>query len=354
MSVAVGHPARGALTPDQAGLLGRSLGGLAVPGGPAVRVTSETELRKGVHRLVLSGASRPSVVVKRLGGAQADRERWVTGRWLPAAGLADVGPPCLARVSEADGRHVWHVYEDLGANGLNRPDVDPSSLRAAMTRLADLHAWFGDNPMLAEPRFAVGDLGSYFYARSVRDAARCVDQLRSSSSGLTGEESAVLAEMRARFDQLRGEERDRLDVLENGAGPETLLHGDVTRENVFVLPGDGPPTVRLIDWDHVGVGPAGFDISTHAAYYTGRQRALVLDLYTTAMAERGYAFADDLDWDLLTSTFEVGRLANQLIWIALGILEDNGWTFGHLASWAEAFGVAVDGEPPVRSGRDDG
>lgn len=356
MNVDLSGPVPHTLGIAQVGLLSEALGSLAdeaeAPGSP-VLVLSEVELRGGVHRLFLSGAGRPSVVVKRLRGTQAQLERRVTGRWLPSVGLAGFGPPCLATVAEPDGRHVWHVYEDLGARGLNQPDVDLPSLRAAMSGLADLHASFGDNPLLAEPRFAAGDLGSYFYSRSVRDAARGLERLRTSATGLTTEEAGLLSDLEDRLDQLLLEERDRVALLEEQAGPETLLHGDVTRENVFVLPGDKRPVVRLIDWDHVGVGPAAFDISTHVAYYTGPQRTLVLDLYRTAMAERGYPFADDVDWDLLVSTFEVGRLANQLIWITLGILEGNGWAFEHLAAWADAFGSAVDGEPPVRTGRDD-
>jgi hypothetical protein len=63
------------------------------------------------------------------------------------------------------------------------------------------------------------------------------------------------------------------------------------------------------------------------------------------MAERGFSF-HDVDWDLLVATFEAGRLANQVIWVALGILEGNGWNFEHLAQWEQALADVVD-----RSGR---
>ena len=101
----------------------------------------------------------------------------------------------------------------------------------------------------------------------------------------------------------------------------------------------------------MGVGPAGFDISTHVAYYPPAQRRFVLERYTQAMADRGFPFADDLDWDLLVATFEAGRLANQIIWVARGILEGNGWTFRELAAWRDALAAVVAGDGAAPAGK---
>lgn len=338
------------LTSEQLALLAEPLRTVAAPRTSGVRVMAATLLRTGVYQLRLEGADTASVVVKRLGATRAEVEWRLTERWLPAVGMDGLGPPRRATVGEADGRHVWHVYDDLGACGLDRDDVDPSRLEAAMEALADLHAAFAGHAMLPEPRFASGDLGAHFYAHSVRDAARCLDALRPPAVELSAQDASVRDAVRAQLSCLLRDEPSRIRLLQEQAGPETLVHGDLTRANVFVLPGSTRPQVRLIDWDHMGVGPATFDISTHVAHYPPDQRRLVLDRYTTAMADRGFPFADDLDWELLVRTFEAGRLANQIIWIALAILEGSPWGFRRLADWRDALAAVVPGSSDGGSG----
>ena len=339
MSIDVDRHNAAALLPEQLALLSGPLGTLASRQPSEVRVVSATFLRRGVHRLQLEGATCASVVVKRLPAKASQLERSVTDRWLPSVEMNGFGPPRRAAAGEGDGRYVWHVYDDLGPHGLDQGDVDPGRLGAAMNRLADLHASFARHPMLVEARFAAGDLGTHFYRNSVRDAARCVALLRPPAVQPSAEQCRVRDEVAELLSHLTEDEPDRVRLLTELAGPTTLVHGDLTRANVFVLP--EPGGCRLIDWDHAGVGPCGFDISTHVAYYAPAQRRLVLNLYTQAMADRGFPFADDLDWDLLVRTFEAGRLANQIIWIALGILEGNAWGFRELADWRDAL-EAVD------------
>ena len=351
MTTATGQLVAEGFGPEQSELLSGPLRTLTARDGSEVGVVSVTCLREGVYRLGLDGATSATVVVKRLRAKRAQLERRVTGRWLPAVGMDTFGPPRRAAVGEADGRHVWHVYDDLGAWGLDGREIDSATIDVAMDRLADLHASFAGHPMLSEPRFAAGDLGAYFYTCSVRGALRCVDALQPPAVDLSPQEAAVRDTVRAHLARLQQEEPRRVRLIEDHGGPETLVHGDLTRANVFVLPGASGPLVRLIDWDHVGVGPAGFDISTHVAYYGPAQRRLALERYTTAMAERGHPFRDDLDWDLLVATFEAGRLANQVIWVALGILEGNGWTFRELAAWADALAAVVDPRPAAVSER---
>ena len=329
-----------------ADVLGRLTNGHRRP----VEVATATVLREGVHRVELNHSDRPSVVVKRLRSKRAHLERSVTERWLPGAGLDGLGPPRLATVAEPDGAFVWHVYDDLGAHGLDRPHVDAEVIAQAMGRLADLHARFAGHLLLPEVRFAAGDLGVYFYTRSVRDATATVDRMRPPHLHPSSEEAAVRDGVLSRLQVLLDDEPARVRMLEERAGPETVVHGDLTRENVFVLEDAGRHRVRLIDWDHVGVAPAAFDLSTHAAHYPSAERRLVVDCYTAAMAERGYPYPDDLDWDHLVRTFEAGRLANQLIWLATGVLEGTGQTFDRLADWGRALAAAVDEAVPVGSG----
>ena len=332
--------------PGDLDLLAGALGSLSDGGKEPVRVVSTTVLGEGVHRIELTGSDRPSVVVKRLRSTRARREQRVTDRWLPGVGLDGLGPPRLSTVAEPDGAFVWHVYGDLGARGLDRPDVNAGTVDLAMCRLADLHARFAGHLLLPEVRFAAGDLGAYFWTRSVRDALATVDRLRPPHLVPSPEDAATRDGVLFRLQTLRDDEPARVRLLEECAGPETLVHGDLTRANVFVLDG----AVRLIDWDHVGVAPAAFDLSTHVAYYPPALRRVVVDRYTAAMAVRGFPFRDDVDWDLLVGTFEAGRLANQLIWLAISILEGAEATFERLAGWGQALAAAVDPTVSVGSG----
>ena len=101
----------------------------------------------------------------------------------------------------------------------------------------------------------------------------------------------------------------------------------------------------MIDWDRSGVAPAAFDISTQLAYHPEPQRRLVLEAYLDAMAARSYTFPDDLDWERLVATFQAGRLANQVIWVATSIREGSGWTFEHLKTWRDELAASVEGGP---------
>lgn len=48
--------------------------------------------------------------------------------------------------------------------------------------------------------------------------------------------------------------------------PQTLVHGDLTPRNAGL---DPRGTLALIDWEHVGVGPVGFDLGTFVSLYRG-------------------------------------------------------------------------------------
>jgi hypothetical protein len=314
---------------------------LAADPGRRVAVARQTRLRAGVHRLQITGAVRESIVVKRVRNWKSRLEQLLIDRWLPEARLDGLGPPRLAVLAEPDGRYVWHVYDDLGPWGLDRVDVDESSIKAAMSRVADLHARFAGHAMLPVPRFAAGDLGAYFYSTSLRDAARSVSRLRPPALALSTDEQHIRDGLLEHLHVLLDDEPERVRMIEQAAGPETLLHGDLTRANVFAPPAANGWTVRLIDWDHAGVGPAAFDLTTHLAYYAPAERRRVLDAYTAAMAERGFPFGDDVDWARLQATFEAGRLANQIIWVAICILQ-HGWRFDRLADWSRSLATVVD------------
>jgi Phosphotransferase enzyme family len=56
--------------------------------------------------------------------------------------------------------------------------------------------------------------------------------------------------------------------------PATLVHGDLTPRNAGL---DGDDTLVLIDWEHVGVGPVGFDLGTFVSLYRAFGGQGVLD-----------------------------------------------------------------------------
>ena len=117
--------------------------------------------------------------------------------------------------------------------------LDADGLAAAMTTLADLGSLM---IVHAEDHDALEDCPpgpSYAGFLASRPPA--------------AEEAAIRETVLAQLRKLIDDEPARVAVIEQLAGPETLVHGDLTRENVFFL-GDGPGAVRLIDWDHVAVG----------------------------------------------------------------------------------------------------
>ncbi|MGH8968542.1 MAG: phosphotransferase [Actinomycetes bacterium] len=306
------------------GLLRRQTNG----DGQAVAVT---ELRRGVYRLRFGTGRHDSLVVKRLSGPKASLERRITDRWLPAAGLHGCGPPRVAAAGERGGRHVWHVYADLGEHSLDQPDVDRDRVEAAMSGVAEMHSRFAFHALLPEARFSCGDLGAYFYSRSVRDAIRTLERLGQPMLDPSPERAGIRDGLLELLQQLLDDEVDRVRLMAETAGPETLLHGDLTPANVFVLPSSrNGGRLRLIDWDHAGVGPAAFDISTQLSYVPPRDRELVLGYYLHAMAERGCPYDACIDWDVVLKTMEAGRLANQVIWLGIQARSGHAWSFAGL------------------------
>ena len=138
------------------------------------------------------------------------------------------------------------------------------------------------------------------------------------------------------MDALLAELPERAEALNVCGGPETLLHGDLWTTNTFVLP-DG--TARLIDWDHAGVGPAAYDLSTFVSRFPAAERAHVLGRYREAAARRGLTLPSDAELQLAFDTAERGRLANCGLWPAVAVskgLDDWGWRhLRDVAGWLD-------------------
>jgi hypothetical protein len=58
-----------------------------------------------------------------------------------------------------------------------------------------------------------------------------------------------------------------------------LPHGDLGTPNAIVSHSAGGLEARLIDWDHAGMGPASYDLSTFLLRFPPGRRKAILDLY---------------------------------------------------------------------------
>src|SRR6058998_4234765 len=240
--------------PELRGLVQELLGGASATG----RFVGHSELKpetRRVFRLRFAVDGQPvTLIAKRLSPATAGRIEQAVKRWLPAVGLSDLGPPLAGSVADHTGACVWHVYHDLGPHGLDPRHASAEAIQASVEQIARLHTRFAGHALLGEVRLHGGDLGIHFFESNVRDAIYALSGLQP-----TPKESGLHQRLLGRLYDLREELPQRAEALEKLGGPETLLHGDLWAINIFVIPMSHGLHARLIDWDHVAVGPASYD-----------------------------------------------------------------------------------------------
>ena len=294
-------------------------------GGDAWSVLGHERLKADVHRLQVDvGGTVRSVVAKRSSALVARRTSLVARRWLPAAGLEELAPRLLAVCAEPDGEHTWHVYDDVAGHPLSQ-DASDHDVRIAVEALARLHTSFPGHPLLPEARVAGGDKGIHFYSVNVSDALDALDR--------TAVEPRTAEALRARLHALRERAPERAEALA-AAGPDTLLHGDLWPSNVIVS-GDG---VRLVDWDEVGVGPYGFDLSTLLLRFPVARRPAILGVYARAVGRlAGWELPPPAELHSIFETAAQARLASLLVWSIAAAAEegDSDWLAERLASIVE-------------------
>jgi hypothetical protein len=260
-------------------------------------------LKKEVYRLHL-GSGR-SLVLKRLEPATAQTDRLVVERWLPALGFGDRCPRLLGSAALPDGRWIWHVHEDLGDETL-AVDRQPEHLAAAVDFIAELHTRWEGHPLLPEVRWRARDQGAHFFTANLCDAITTLESLTPPPH----EAPPTFVEVRERLLQqlhhLREDAPRRVRAMQE-AGPETLVHGDLWPQNVFVRTIDGVPRARLIDWDHVGVGLFSFDLSTFLYRSAAEERPWLLDRYRAAAERAGRHLPGSEELNLLFHTAESGQ-----------------------------------------------
>ena len=297
----------------------------------------EERLNSDVYRLgcPANGVSR-SFVAKRLDPDIARRNELVARRWLPAVGLAGAAPPLLAVRAEPDGSSVWHLYADLGHDSLDRAPAGGADLERASRTIAAIHARFRGHALLPECRLWGGDLGISMYRASIEDAIASIEAVQARRPRRGPE---LCRRLLARLKDLRAQGEARAATLSRFGGGPTLLHGDLWPMNVMLSRDDGG-RARLIDWDHAGVGPVSYDLSTFLSRLAVEQRVPLLRAYDDEIARCGWVLPSLEVLNEIFETAELGRIANRVIWPALAAWEhDADWAFEALHEterWFEA------------------
>jgi len=301
-------------------------------------------LQKGVYRLRVGGGSDRTLVLKRHTPAIAHTDRLVAERWLPALGLGERCPRLLAAAAQREGRWVWHVYEDLRSETLADRCERPR-LEAAVDLIAQLHTRGAGHPLLPEVRWLARDHGGRSLITNLRDGIGALEAL---ATVRTPEFAQARSHLLERLYRLLEEAPDRIRLMVEAGGPDTLLHGDLGPKNIFVALASDGPCARLVDWDHVGVGPAGYDVSTLLYQSSPEERPWILRRYREAVERAGYRLAPDDELNRLFHTAETARGVNCVIWPAMALLNDG-------AEWGRSGLVDIEAwfetlRPPLSDG----
>ncbi len=297
-----------------------------------------TPLKRRVYRLHLNEShGAHSVILKRSEASIAQLNRLVAERWLPALRLGDHCAALLATVADRQGRWFWQIYEDLGLDTLERQS-DHARVGATTDLIAELHGRGAAHALLPEVRHHGKDLGLGFFAANVGDAIRGLERLGGEHA--PGELRSLSDRLLRWMYPLAVEMPSRAHVLRDAGGPDTILHGDLWRHNAFATLSAGVVRVQLIDWDHVGVGPLAYDLSTFLMRFPSAERPWILDRYRGTLSLAGLRLPSEHELNVLFQTAEYARFANRVSWAAMAWLHEGAeWVPIELAEierWFEA------------------
>jgi len=295
-------------------------------------------LKRRVYRLRVEGShGARSVILKRTEPPIAHLNRLVAERWLPALRLGDHCAALIATAADRDGRWVWQIYEDLGDDTLERRSDRPR-VGATTDVIAELHGRGAGHALLPEVRQYGKDLGLAFFAANVGDAIRGLELLGGEHA--PRELRSLGDRLLRRMYPLSVDMPRRAQVLKDVGGPDTLLHGDLWRNNAFATVSAGAVRVQLIDWDHVGIGPLAYDLSTFLMRFPSAERPWILDRYRGTLSLAGLRLPSEDVLNELFETAEYARFANRVSWAAMAWLhEDAEWVPIELAEierWFDA------------------
>jgi hypothetical protein len=296
------------------------LGTVARDAGATGWASELIPLKRRVYRLRLKdGHEARSVILKRSEPPIAHLNRLVAERWLPALGLGDHCAPLLAIASDREGRWFWQIYQDLGEDTLERQHDRPR-VAATTDLIAELHVRGAGHALLPEVRSYGRDLGLAFFTANVGDAIRGLERLDGERA--PGELRSLRDRLLRRIHPLLADMPRRADVLKEAGGPDTLLHGDLWRDNAFVTVSSEAACVQLIDWDHAGVGPLTYDLSTFLLRFQSAERRWILDRYREKLSGAGLRLPSERELNTLFETAEYSRFANRVSWAAMAWLHE--------------------------------
>jgi phosphotransferase family enzyme len=315
-------------------------------GNGSLSSARQERLKAGVDRLHvdIDGTAR-SLVIKRSAPELARRNWLLARRWLPAVGLEDHGPRLLAIAAEQTCEAAWLVFEDLPGNPVSSEPPLDGEIEAAIEAIARVHTAFAEHPLLRECRYWGGDRGMHFYSSNLRDAAIALQSLDVDDLG--GNASDVRDALFGWIERLRRQEPQRAEVVASASGPETLVHGDLWPTNTVVAASGDGYRARLIDWDELGVGPIGFDLSTFLVRFDPSHRAGILAVYRlTVRRLAGWRLPTDRDLNSIFETAAYARLLSLLTWSVAAVEAGNSnWLLERLegiVEWLDEVESVVD------------
>ncbi|HZL96247.1 MAG TPA: phosphotransferase, partial [Vicinamibacterales bacterium] len=319
----------------------------------------EEDLRRGrVLRLTCElDAGVRRVVVKRFAADRARVEQAVLRRWLPSVGLAHLAPKLLGVAVESAGGHVWHAYEDLGDFSLDhesrfasrgaadrgflsplRQSPEREHLELVVDAIAAVHESFEGHALLGECRRESTGFGSRSLRESVDEAIEALQRWESTARDAEAERRLDTREdLLEILQRVRAECDWRGRLVEQLGGPDTLLHGDLGVRNALACMTARGMTGMLIDWDHAGVGPVSYDLSTLLMQLPAADRRWVLRRYQARRARDG-GWPTHKQWNLLFETAELSRLASCVIGPAMAAAGEPEWALDDLAKIRVWFG----------------
>ena len=319
-----------------------------------VRLLKQEKLQRSyVYRLTweINGAIQSSVV-KRFSLDRSFIEQQAIKRWLVAVDLAHFAPSLLGVAPEKTGQFVWHVYEDLGDCSLEHDETafnstatkdrgflsplrispDRAHIEVIIRLISEVHEKFQGHTLLGECRQQGSDLGSHFLHTSIHDAICALESLPTVKIAFSKKQIDVRDRLLYKLYRIRTELPRRTSLLEKLGGVPTLLHGDLSVKNAFVFQTKQGLSGKLIDWDHVGVGPVSYDLSTLLMQFPIKDRIWMLNLYQHVRGNKNSPWPTCEEWNLQFETNEYARLANSVIWAAVAATEDQPvWAFEELA-----------------------
>jgi hypothetical protein len=294
-------------------------------------------LKPGVCRLRIGANPTRSVLLKCLKPALAQTDRLVAERWLPALGFEDRAPRLLGAAAQRDGCWVWHAYEDIGDAAI-KIRRDPPRLAAAIALIAKLHTRAAGHRLIPEIRWRARDHGVHFFTANLNDALAAVDALAGVARSVPAEFVRARTRLLEGMYRLRDDAPRRARLMAEVGGPDTLLHGDLWPENVFVSADGNGLRARLIDWDHVGAGPFTYDLSTFLYCSSPEERPWILQQYREAVEREGWRLPPVDELNLLFHTAESSRQLHCLLFAALALLHDDAdWAIDAIVDWDRWF-----------------